>query len=112
MQLLPYIAVIQIVFLYQNCSQLSYFFSWNKLFQRYVLRWKILKIFLCLSTTKLHILPAYENLLNLKVRASKFSDLVDIVLYTNHENFGTLREFLLFCDYGLRDIGSSIHFLL
>ena len=56
--------------------------------------------------------PAYENLVHLKVSAPKFSDLVDIVIYSDHEKFYTLKEFLLDCEYGLLDLGSNIHFLL
>ena len=55
-------------------------------------------------------IPAYENLFNLRVRAPKFSDLIDIVIYSDHK-FYTLKEFLLDCEYGLLDLGSNIHFL-
>ena len=37
--------------------------------------------------------PAYENLVHLKVSAPKFSDLVDIINYSDHEKFYTLKEF-------------------
>ena len=57
-------------------------------------------------------IPAYENLVHLKVSAPKFSDLVDILIYSDHEKFYTLKEFLLDCEYGLLDLGSNIHFLL
>ena len=56
--------------------------------------------------------PAYENLVHLKVSAPKFSDLVDILVYSDHEKFYTLKELLLDCEYGLLDLGSNIHFLL
>ena len=56
--------------------------------------------------------PAYENLWHLKVSAPKFSDLADILIYSDHEKFYTLKEFLLDCEYGLLDLGSNIHFLL
>ena len=50
--------------------------------------------------------------MHLKVNASKCSDLADILFYSDHEEFYTLREFLLDCEYGLLDLGSNIHFLL
>ena len=53
--------------------------------------------------------PAYEHLVNLKVRKSKFSDLVDIAIYLDYEKFYTLKEVLLDCEYGLLDLGSNIH---
>ena len=56
--------------------------------------------------------PAYENLVHLKVSAPKFSDLVDILIYSDHEKFYTPKEFILDCEYGLLDLGSNIHFLL
>ena len=81
-------------------------------------------IFLYPSTIKVYLLsftnfldiyysliPAYENLVHLKVSAPKLSDLVDILIYSDHEKFYTLR-FLLDSEYGLLDLGSNIHFLL
>ena len=41
----------------------------------------------------LSLTPAYENLVHLKVSAPKFSDLVDILIYSDHEKFYTLKEF-------------------
>ena len=38
-------------------------------------------------------IPAYENLVHLKVRPPKFSDLVDILIYSDHEKIYTLKEF-------------------
>ena len=58
------------------------------------------------------LIPAYENLVHLKVSASKFSDLVDILIYSDHEKLCTLKKFLLDCEYGLLGLGSNIHFLL
>ena len=57
-------------------------------------------------------IPDYENLVHLKVRAPKFSDLVDILIYSDHEKLYTLKNFLIDCEYGLLDLGSNIHFLL
>ena len=57
-------------------------------------------------------IPAYENLVHLKVSASKFSDLVDIIVYSVQEKFYALKDFLLDCEYGLLDLGSNIHFIL
>ena len=57
------------------------------------------------------LITAYENLVHLKVSAPKFSDLVDILIYPDHEKFYTLKEFLRDYEYGLLDLGSNIHFL-
>ena len=57
-------------------------------------------------------IPAYENLVHLKFSAPKFSDLVDILIYSDHEKFYTLKEFLLDCEYGLLNLGYNIHSLL
>ena len=43
-------------------------------------------------------IPTYENLVHLKVRAPKFSDLVDIIIYSDHENFYNHGEFLFGCE--------------
>ena len=67
-------------------------------------------IFVDIYITLLHLLM--KNLVHLKVSAPKFSDLVDILIYSGHEKFYTLKEFLLDCECGLLDIGSNIHFLL
>ena len=42
--------------------------------------------------------------MNLKVRAPKFSGLVEISIYSDHEEFYTLEEFLLDCENGRLDL--------
>ena len=56
-------------------------------------------------------IPACENLVHLKVSAPKFSDLIDILVYSDHEMFYTPKEILLDCEYGQLDLGSNNHFL-
>ena len=59
-------------------------------------------------------IPAFENLVPFKIRPPKFFNLldmldilVDTLMYSDHDKFYTLNEFLIDCENGLLDLRPS-----